>query len=48
MASSPLPPSPRREGGNHYYISDLSPSPLGEGFRERQKKEFANVNRVIS
>jgi hypothetical protein len=35
----PLPPSPRREGGNPQYINDLSPSLLGEGFRERQLSE---------
>jgi hypothetical protein len=28
--------NPKREGGKLHYINDLSPSPLGEGFRERQ------------
>jgi len=45
VASSPLPPSPRREGGTHKYISDLSPSLLGEGFRERQKRKFSEFHR---
>jgi len=30
IASSPWPPSPRREGGTFKYSDILSPSPLGE------------------
>jgi hypothetical protein len=31
----PLLPSPKREGGNENIFKMLSPSLLGEGFRER-------------
>jgi hypothetical protein len=40
----PCPPSPKREGGNPQYVNDLSPSLLGEGFRERQIGRVAQKN----
>jgi hypothetical protein len=40
-ASSPKPPSPRREVGlKQCQIVLLSPSHLGEGFRERHKNQI--------
>jgi hypothetical protein len=36
-ASSPCPLLPREKGVKSQYVRNLSPSLLGEGFRERQK-----------
>jgi hypothetical protein len=43
----PLPPSPRREGGKQKCEMDLSPSLLGEGFRERKNKKHRESQRIM-